>query len=338
MLTKIENIKLKYGVDIGWELAKLEFLRKRMRRQRSSNRQMSPLEIPFELIDTHKYSKQNYISNLNFVDFKKLILECYDEVNLFLLSEKIVLSKPINEINFLLIQEILNQLLKKDKEIHAAVILGYSAFRIALAETYENTISEKKNAYFLNNSIAYSLLLEVDLSIIYDINSFFESFSSKKIKNTRDVLNFLNEIQEEGDTRKFSFEYQIALSFAGEDREFVEKVAEILKKNNLKVFYDKYEQANLWGKDLYQYLSYVYQYKAQYCIIFISKYYAEKMWTNHELKNAQARAINNNKEYILPARFDNTDLPGLLNTIGFIDLRRTSPEELSNIVLAKIKK
>jgi hypothetical protein len=94
-------------------------------------------------------------------------------------------------------------------------------------------------------------------------------------------------------------EYQIGLSFAGEDRGYVEQVAEELKKLGVTVFYDVYEQVDLWGKDLYQHLNDVYKNKCQYCIIFISQHYARKIWTKHELKSAQTKAFKENKEYIL---------------------------------------
>ena len=64
-------------------------------------------------------------------------------------------------------------------------------------------------------------------------------------------------------------DYDIALSFAGEDREVVDVVAALLKERSVRVFYDKYEQAQLWGKDLYQHLSYVYKDAARFCVIFI---------------------------------------------------------------------
>ena len=49
-------------------------------------------------------------------------------------------------------------------------------------------------------------------------------------------------------------EFDIALSFAGEDRNYVDQVAHILKSKGISVFYDKFEEANLWGKNLYDYL------------------------------------------------------------------------------------
>lgn len=115
------------------------------------------------------------------------------------------------------------------------------------------------------------------------------------------------------------FEYDIALSFAGEQRGQVEKVAECLRSSGVRVFYDAYEKSDLWGKDLYQHLSDVYQKKAQYCIIFASKDYALKAWTSHELKSAQARAFSEKgNEYILPVRFDSTEIPGILPTVGYL--------------------
>jgi hypothetical protein len=46
------------------------------------------------------------------------------------------------------------------------------------------------------------------------------------------------------------YKYDIALSFAGEDRDYVEEVANSLNENVVRVFYDKFEQVDLWGKDL----------------------------------------------------------------------------------------
>jgi hypothetical protein len=102
------------------------------------------------------------------------------------------------------------------------------------------------------------------------------------------------------------------------------------------VFYDEYERVALWGKDLYQHLDDVYRNAARYCVLFVSKSYAKRLWTNHERKSAQARAFSENYEYILPARFDGTNLPGLVPTIGYIDLRQLSPNRFADLVLEKI--
>ena len=55
------------------------------------------------------------------------------------------------------------------------------------------------------------------------------------------------------------FGYDVALSFAGEQRAYVEKVAAALRRRGHRPFYDDYEKASLWGKDLYEHLDCVYQ-------------------------------------------------------------------------------
>lgn len=132
------------------------------------------------------------------------------------------------------------------------------------------------------------------------------------------------------------FEYDVCLSFAGEQRKFVEDVAAILKTKGVRVFFDDYEQPQLWGKDLYAHLDEVYQHGARYCVLFASAAYAEKVWTNHERRSAQARALKAKGEYILPARFDDTPIPGLPDTVHYINLKRTSAAQLAELVVTKL--
>ncbi|MGD0077397.1 MAG: TIR domain-containing protein [Sedimentisphaerales bacterium] len=129
--------------------------------------------------------------------------------------------------------------------------------------------------------------------------------------------------------------YEIVLSFAGEDREYVERVAEYLKKKDVRCFYDKYEEVTLWGKDLAEHLDKVYR-SARFCVMFISRHYAEKLWPNHERHSALARAVKEKGEYILPARFDDTQVPGVRHTLGYVDLRSKSPDELGYMILQKL--
>ena len=133
-----------------------------------------------------------------------------------------------------------------------------------------------------------------------------------------------------------SREYDIALSFAGENREYVDQVAILLRDSGVKVFYDLFEEANLWGKDLYEYLSDIYKNKALYTIMFISEHYGRKAWSTHERKSMQARAFQENQEYVLPARFDNTPIPGVLPTVGYISLTGRSPSAFAETIRKKL--
>lgn len=132
------------------------------------------------------------------------------------------------------------------------------------------------------------------------------------------------------------YRYDVALSFAGQDRQIAERFAMLLRQRGVKVFYDLWEQTDLLGKDLYQHVDAVYRVAARYCVIFVSEHYARRPWTKHELKSAQARALEENSEYILPIRLDDTELPGLLPTIVYLDSRKLSLSEMCAIVVSKI--
>ncbi len=132
------------------------------------------------------------------------------------------------------------------------------------------------------------------------------------------------------------YEFDVALSFAGEDRAVAEQLAELLDADGVRVFYDRYEESQLWGKDLYQHLQTVYRDRAKYCIIFASQAYSRKLWTRHELRQAQARAFRENQEYILPVRLDDTEIPGLNATIGYIDLRTHDIASVEKLVVRKL--
>lgn len=130
-------------------------------------------------------------------------------------------------------------------------------------------------------------------------------------------------------------DYDVAFSFAGEQREYVEKVANFLKTNDVRVFYDRFHEVDLWGKNLQEHLDVVYRKKARFCVMFISKDY-KKMWTDLERRSAQAKELEVDGEYILPARFDDTEIPGMNPTMSYITLRGRSPEELGAMIMAKL--
>ena len=131
-------------------------------------------------------------------------------------------------------------------------------------------------------------------------------------------------------------DFDVALSFAGEDRAFVDEVANRLREQGVKVFYDLFEEADLWGKDLYAHLTDVYHRRARYTVMFISEAYSRKLWTNHERRAAQARAFQESQEYILPVRVDEAEIPGVLVTTGYVSLAGRSPDDLASLITKKL--
>ena len=131
-------------------------------------------------------------------------------------------------------------------------------------------------------------------------------------------------------------QYDFVLSFTGKDRHYAEELAKLLKARGYSVFYDKNELARLLGTNLYDRLSSIYKDEAQYCVMFLSKHYGQEGWTKHERESAQARAFEEDREYIIPVRLDDTEIPGILPTAGYLDLRSTSIEEICQVLVEKL--
>lgn len=137
----------------------------------------------------------------------------------------------------------------------------------------------------------------------------------------------------------FSETYDVCLSFAGEQRDYVKLVASELSDAGLKVFYDDDDQVKpmLWGENLGEALDYVYREGSRFCVMFVSAEYATKSWTIHERRSALARAIDDGGDaYVLPVRFDDTELPGLNPTIGYLEAKKYAPATLAEFVTKKL--
>jgi hypothetical protein len=104
--------------------------------------------------------------------------------------------------------------------------------------------------------------------------------------------------------------YDIALSFAGEDRKYVEAVAEALRAKGIRVFYDGYEEASLWGKDLYTHLSQVYEKDARFTVMFISHHYAEKLLSRAQRELSRSSRDRSSQRYTGWSKQDGSSPPG----------------------------
>lgn len=123
--------------------------------------------------------------------------------------------------------------------------------------------------------------------------------------------------------------FSVGLSFAGEQRDYVESVALGLKARGVDVFYDAFHEVQLWGCNLVDTLDDLYSERMNAVIIFISKEYVEKPYTDVERQAALAKAIRTRQKYIYPVRFDGVKLPGLPSTISYLEAAKNTPEQLA---------
>jgi hypothetical protein len=134
------------------------------------------------------------------------------------------------------------------------------------------------------------------------------------------------------------YKYDVAFSFAGSERQLAQALAQLVKDEGFRVFYDRDEAASLWGKDLFEELDSVYRKDSRYCVMFISKAYAERMWTTHERRAALVRAgEEKGQDYILPVLVERADIPGMPPTRAYLSLDEYSIEEIGEILVAKLR-
>ena len=130
--------------------------------------------------------------------------------------------------------------------------------------------------------------------------------------------------------------WDVALSFADAQRDYVEQVARALRVRGVRCFYDADEEIELWGKYLAEELPTIYGEQAAAAVVFVSAEYAARDWTRHERRAALGRAVRERREYVLPARFDDTPLPGLLPDMVTVDLRGRAPEQFAAMIAGKL--
>lgn len=132
-------------------------------------------------------------------------------------------------------------------------------------------------------------------------------------------------------------DYDVAISFAGEQRETAELIARKLKGEfNLKVFYDDYEKLQLWGNDLFSKLYQVYSRDSTLCLVLFSKEYLEKIWTRHELRAVYSRILNKPKSSLLPIRLDEVDIPIELETLSYLNYRTEDINGICQLINQRI--
>ena len=130
--------------------------------------------------------------------------------------------------------------------------------------------------------------------------------------------------------------WDVALSFAGAQRDYVGQVAVALKGRGVRCFYDEDEQLRLWGTHLAEELPQIYAEESAAVVVFISADYAGPGWGRLERRAALARAVAEAGVYVLPARFDDSELPGLLPDVVAVDLRHCTPAQFADLIAEKL--
>lgn len=135
--------------------------------------------------------------------------------------------------------------------------------------------------------------------------------------------------------------YNVGISYAYEDEAVVKPVAKALESVGLTVFFDQNEAAQLVGKNLTYILPEIYTNHCEYCLMFVSRSYVGKRWTDYERDWLISKRINSQKDdiftdCIIPVFIDHVSVPGLNPGIVGFDIKKQSAEEIAHIMYEKI--
>lgn len=116
-------------------------------------------------------------------------------------------------------------------------------------------------------------------------------------------------------------DFDLLLSFAGEEREYARAIHEICKANGLSVFLDEEFQHEIWGENLVEYLSYTYRERGRYVVLLVSEAYCRRAYTRVEWRASFDRMIGESSPYVLPVKVDDGWIEGLPRATAYLDLR-----------------
>jgi len=133
--------------------------------------------------------------------------------------------------------------------------------------------------------------------------------------------------------------YKIALSFAGEYRNYVGSVADLLasRLGKNKVFYDKYHEQDLARPNLDLYLQDIYHNQAEKIAIFIADKYEEKEWCGIEWRSIRDIIKKRRNDDILFIKVGEGDVSGVLSIDGCWDGIKYGPNKIAELILKRLE-
>lgn len=107
----------------------------------------------------------------------------------------------------------------------------------------------------------------------------------------------------------FNSRYDFALSFAGENRNLAEGLAQELASREISIFYDRNEQHRILANDVEEYLAPIYRSESRFVVALLSKDYPKKIWTKFESEQFKQRFGQGS---VIPIWYTDS-LPGLFD-------------------------
>jgi len=128
--------------------------------------------------------------------------------------------------------------------------------------------------------------------------------------------------------------FDVALSFPGEARHYVQHVAAGLEHliGPDRYFYDNNYVAQLARPSLDTFLQAIYRDRSKLIVVFLGSDYERKEWCGIEFRAIREVLNARAAERIMYVRMDDGAVEGVLGHDGFVDARRFTPEQIARFI------
>jgi len=136
-------------------------------------------------------------------------------------------------------------------------------------------------------------------------------------------------------TGERDFEFDFAISFAGENRSIARLIADQLTTLDCSVFYDEHFEVNYLGTAWHKHFIDIFSNKSRFVVCLLDKHHLEKIWPTFERECFSPRIPDGS---VIPIRLDKTAFPGIPQDIVGIHFepRDSTGEELYNRITDEI--
>lgn len=133
--------------------------------------------------------------------------------------------------------------------------------------------------------------------------------------------------------------FDVALSFPGEVRPYVESVAgELVSLLGAgRVFYDNHFKAQLARPNLDTLLQDIYRKRSKLIVAFLCNAYSEKEWCGIELRAIRDLIKSKKDTMVMYVRTDRGEVPGVFSTDGFLDANSHTPTEVAHFIMERLR-
>ncbi|MCO6029651.1 TIR domain-containing protein [Enterobacter hormaechei] len=104
------------------------------------------------------------------------------------------------------------------------------------------------------------------------------------------------------------YEFDIAISFAGENRDYAKYIVDKLSELDISVFYDRHYEDNYLGGPWSKYFHEIFAQRSRLVVAILDQHHKDKIWPTFERECFSIRVKQNE---VIPVFFDDTIFPGI---------------------------